>query len=331
MRVWFPTVRTNTGTDIYTMRLATGLEKMGIKTAITWLPHHAEIFPFLWQKTRPPFRPTIIHTNSWNGFAFAQKNVPLVVTAHLPVLEHDVASYKNFLQRCYHQTLIRHYEALSFQKAAKVIAVSQYALQAYRRHYPLPHAEVIYNGVDLEMFFPLPHVAHRPFRLLFAGSWSNRKGVDLLYDIMASLGEDYELWIASPTPLKQASLPKHSQYAGHTRHKDMARLYQTCDLLIFPSRLEGFGLAVAEAMACGLPVVASAVSSLPELVEDHQSGLLCPVDDALAFIKAIKRLAEDAELLKKMGEAARSRIVEHFSERAMLTHYQKLYATLLAE
>jgi glycosyltransferase involved in cell wall biosynthesis len=89
--------------------------------------------------------------------------------------------------------------------------------------------------------------------------------------------------------------------------------YQRSDILIFPSRLEGFGYPVAEAMACGKPVVCTNYASLPELVEEGQGGYLCPVDDVEAFAERIRHLGKEADLRRRMGRYNRARVERGFS------------------
>ena len=78
---------------------------------------------------------------------------------------------------------------------------------------------------------------------------------------------------------------------GRVPHGEMPERYQQMDILLMPTVREGFGMAVAEAMACGLPVVASDCSSIPELVDDKKGGFLCPVGDTGAFADRINMLA----------------------------------------
>ena len=95
--------------------------------------------------------------------------------------------------------------------------------------------------------------------------------------------------------------------------------------LLFPSRFEGFGLAPLEAMACGKPVITSDNSALPEVVKDRVTGILCPTDDVKAFAKACISLAENLEILRAYGKAARARVEELFAETKIVLKYIKLY------
>ena len=90
------------------------------------------------------------------------------------------------------------------------------------------------------------------------------------------------------------------------------------DLLLMPSRAEGFGLAAAEAQAAGLPVIAARASSLPEIVVDGETGLLVPPGDAPALAAALRRLLDDPQAARRMGAAGRARIVTRFRRAGTL-------------
>ena len=101
------------------------------------------------------------------------------------------------------------------------------------------------------------------------------------------------------------------------------------DFLVFPSREEGLGSSVIDAMDYGLPTVASRVGGLPELVFDGETGLLVPPGDPQALREAVVRVAQDPQLRRRMGEAAKRRAAAYAPE-AMIEAYDRLYRDLLA-
>jgi glycosyltransferase involved in cell wall biosynthesis len=110
--------------------------------------------------------------------------------------------------------------------------------------------------------------------------------------------------------------------------QDVARLLAAADLFLLTSISEGIPLTVIEAMAAGLPVVATAVGGMAEIVEHGQTGLLAPSGDHAALAEHILRLAEDPDLRVRMGEHGRQRAVEMFSESQMHDGYCRLYEEL---
>jgi glycosyltransferase involved in cell wall biosynthesis len=98
-----------------------------------------------------------------------------------------------------------------------------------------------------------------------------------------------------------------------------------------PSIWEGFGLVLLEAMAAGKPIVASRTATIPEVVLDGETGVLVPPGDAAALAEALAQLASDAELARRMGEAGRERLRQHFSIDKMVGDTEMLYRELLEE
>ncbi|MGQ9918938.1 MAG: glycosyltransferase [Bryobacteraceae bacterium] len=98
-----------------------------------------------------------------------------------------------------------------------------------------------------------------------------------------------------------------------------------CSLVILPSHLDGMPLVVLEAQALGKPVIASNVGSVPEMIEDGVTGILCEPGDIEGFASAVLRLLESEELCCRMGEAGRERVGRLFAEEAMLERYFELF------
>jgi len=103
--------------------------------------------------------------------------------------------------------------------------------------------------------------------------------------------------------------------------------YAAMDVLAFPSRYEALGSAILEGMSFGLPVVASRVDGIPEIVRDNVDGFLVPVNDSLALAERILELAADPVLRQRLGEKARAR-AQQFSVRRMMLQYLDLYREL---
>jgi len=111
---------------------------------------------------------------------------------------------------------------------------------------------------------------------------------------------------------------------------DVARILGVADVFALASRWEGLPLAIIEAMMAGLPVVATRVGGVPELVDDGVTGLIVPPGDSDALASALKRLMGDPELRRRMGQAGRERALRYFAEDRMTSETEKLYEDLLA-
>ena len=107
--------------------------------------------------------------------------------------------------------------------------------------------------------------------------------------------------------------------------EDLIKEYNNCDIFLSTSRLEGFGLSVAEAMSCGKPCIVTNCSSLPELIDNGKGGFLCERDNVDDFVEKIKILSKDRLLIEKMGKYNREKVIKEFSFNALKDKYLKLY------
>lgn len=318
---------------MFTQRLADALNAQGVRAEITWLPHRAEYAPWSVAVPQPPAWANVVHVNTWLHPRFIPRALPLVATMHHVVHDPAFAPHRTRAQALYHRLWIRRLEAAVLRRADAVSAVSAYTAAQVREIFGRADVVVIPNGVDTNVFHPGPdRPLHRPFRLLFVGNWSRRKGADLLPRIMRALGPGFELWVAggmrgsSPNEV----LCSNIRFLGHIASThELVRTYQDADALLFPSRLEGFGLAALEAQACGLPVIATCGSALPEVVEAGETGVLCPLGDVGAFVQACRSLAENEVGWRRMRSAGPARARRLFSVRAVAGRHADVYSTLL--
>lgn len=332
--VWFPTVRTDTGTDVFTMHLCEGLRARGIRAEITWLPHQAEFLPWTVAVPKPPVWANIVHVNTWLHPRFIPMHLPLVATLHHSVHDPALRPYKGWLRAAYHRFWTAPIERRVMLRARKVVAVSRFAAEMARKTLCDIPMQVIHNGIDTARFFPAGErgLPHQPFRLLYVGSWMARKGVDLLAPIMRELGDDFVLYYTGgPAAEKdKAGMPGNMIDVGRLTGDQVAEAMQQADALLFPSRSEGFGLVAAEAMACGLPVIASNRSSLPEVVEHGTTGIVCDHDNVRAFVKAARTLKEFPDSWQNLSRAASGRAKEIFSIAEMVERYCAVYREVMA-
>jgi N-acetyl-alpha-D-glucosaminyl L-malate synthase BshA len=111
---------------------------------------------------------------------------------------------------------------------------------------------------------------------------------------------------------------------------DLPAVMRGADLFLLPSETESFGLAALEAMACGLPVIASAVGGLPEVIADGQTGFLCPMGDVAAMAAAARRLLDDPSLRARFGAAARRRAETQYRRDPAVDGYLAVYQRAMA-
>jgi glycosyltransferase involved in cell wall biosynthesis len=333
MKVWLPYVRGGSGTDVFTETLATGLREQGVEAVTSPFAHNYQYAPWLLRRRPPPPGTDIVVTNTWNGFAFKRPGIPMVTVEHHCIFDPAYLPYRSRPQAVFHETLVRRFELATFAAADAVISVSRYTADSLRAALGIETTEVIHNGIDVDFFTPGKEPAVRrdgKIKLLFVGNPSRRKGADLLPPLMARLGEDYELTYTSGLRASDAlSRLPNTRPLGRLSLDDLRQAYREADMLVFPSRLEGFGYAAAEAMACGTPVITTESSALPEVVTDGETGILCPVDDRDAFERAVRALGSDPELRQRMGRRARDDAAKRFALGLMVQRYRVRLRVLL--
>lgn len=297
-------------------------------------PARWEWMPWRLRRYRRPDA-ALIHTAPDHAVFLCQPGTaPAVLTFHNYVLDAWMRPFSTWRQRLHYRTDLRWFVRAALRRASRLTAVSQFTADLVRRDLGCDQPiEVIPNGIDTERFTPAPRPpSGRRLRVLFSGNWSRRKGAQWLPAIAAGVGDAAQIVCA--VGLRGARAPRAVpgvEFLGRVPYEDMPALYRSVDCLLMPTVREGMSLAVLEAMAAGLPVVASDCASLPELIHPGRGGLLCPVGDTAAFVQALRNLAADAGLRRAMGEYNRARVEQHYTLARMRAAYQALFATVLAQ
>lgn len=126
---------------------------------------------------------------------------------------------------------------------------------------------------------------------------------------------------------KELGVSDRVKYPGET--PDVPRVLACADLFLLPSSQESFGLSALEAMACGVPVLATRTGGIPEVVTDGQTGLLYKVGDVESMAAGALSILGDDEKLKTMGAAARARVLAEFTTERVVPHYEQYYERML--
>lgn len=327
--VWFPTVKCGTGTDIFTITLVDELQKRGINAEITWLPLRAEYAPWTVKVPTPPKWATLVHVNTWLHQRFLPSNLPIIATLHHSIHDPKLLPYKGHLRTLYHKYWIAPNERYVMQKSHTVVSVSQFAAEIAKKMLCNVPIKVIYNGIDTNIFHLNSSLIKEksPFRLLYIGSWQTRKGVDLLPKIMSNLGNEFELFYTGGEAVEKdkTTLPKNMYDLGHLSQQQVIHEMQQADALLFPTRSEGFSLVVLEAQACGLPVITTNCSALPESIIHKKTGFLCEENNIESFVTAIRKLKEMIGLRNSLSIQARKHVTENFNIEQMVEKYIEIY------
>ena len=221
-------------------------------------------------------------------------------------------------------------------------AVSRSLARDTERHFCLgqkPCAiEVIPNFVDTDRFAPQAAAARsgKP-RAVHVSNFRPVKRVPWLIEAFARAteGSQAELVLVGDGPTRQESceaarklgLGKRVRFLGE--RDALPELLRPADVFLLASSEESFGLSALEAMSCGVPVVATAVGGVPEVVVDGETGLLSPADDLGAFAQRVRELLFDRERARAMGRAAREDVLARFARAPIIDRYESLYRRVL--
>jgi glycosyltransferase involved in cell wall biosynthesis len=200
------------------------------------------------------------------------------------------------------------------------------------------------NGVDTRRFAPPPDATQAaaelpaaPETVVFLGRLEAQKGTEAMLSAWArvlSRRPSAELLIAGDGPLRDSlerrvrdlGIGDRVRFLGVCGAPD--RLLQASRAFLLPSRAEGLSNALLEAMATGLPCVASRIGGNTDLIEDGRTGLLVPPEDVEALADALLAILQDPERGRRLGRAARAAVVERFGMEAVLQRYAALYRSL---
>ena len=226
---------------------------------------------------------------------------------------------------------------MTVSESSKRDIVAQMGVPAERLH-------IVPVGVDPKIFRPLPYIARVPGRVMTTTSSDvPMKGLAPLLEAIAKVRterDDVELVIigkpkersAIPALIERLALEKTVRFVSGVTTERIVELYAEAEVAAVPSLYEGFSLPAIEAMACGVPLVATTGGALPEVVgTDGETGLLVPPGDVGALATALLRALGDADLRARIGAAGRERALERFTWRATALGTVENYRALLDE
>jgi glycosyltransferase involved in cell wall biosynthesis len=197
---------------------------------------------------------------------------------------------------------------------------------------PFP-VSVVANGVDSERFCPaVTPIPCAPFRLLFVGRVHREKNLGAVIAQLPAL-PGIQLLVAGDGAQRRElteravklGVADRVRWLGWQQKDALPELYRKAHALVNPSLYEGSPNVVLEAMASGLPTIASDTPGNRSVVRDNENGLLFSLDDPAALRAALGRLAFDPQLARKLGEAGRACALSEFSWRRAAERYLELF------
>lgn len=244
-------------------------------------------------------------------------------------------------------TWLRGFLARAATSADLVVAISEYTAAEVRELAEVPITVIPYTtgltGVPEDDRRTGPP---SPFPVLFVGRLVARKGVSTLLEAARRLAPTLDLRVSvigegPERPALEAQIAReglrHSvELRGRVPSAELVRAYRETGVLVLPAVVdargdtEGLGVVLLEAMSCGTPVVASAIGGITDIVTPEETGLLVPPGDPAALAAAIRRLATDPALWRRLAQAGRRRFHQDFSWTAIARRWEDSYRAALS-
>ncbi len=300
--------------------------------------------------TKFPF--DLVHSH-FGPCAFLNKKVlsrtPLVETAHGTHLGEMLALRplrrllpKEVVGKCSVYPLLAMLDLLSYRKASRIIAVSPLAEQEVSRYGKnlLKKTVIIPNGIELSEFPMASSSSPEPGKALTCltvAFMQARKGLDYLLHAVSQIADpNISFRIVGDGPhfqkLKELSLRQgigdRVTFAGRLAREAVRREFQTSDIFVLPSLWEGQGIVFLEAMASGLPIVATNIAGVRGMLEDGANALLVPPRDSRALADAVERLAQSPELRARLASEGLRRVAE-YDWNQLVQRVISLYSSIL--
>jgi len=299
---------------------------------IDWSQPHHQLF-FTLRRIFQTEQPDYIHNHLWKASFFgtlaAYVGLARKVFNHL----HGDLVRSNFSKKLeFYFYLLLNF--IFVRPGSHYVCISKFEQQLLQSYgISKQRSTVVYNGIDTSEFTPV-YLPYSPqsdtFNILCVARLHPAKGIDTLLEASKLLPETVHLTIIGDGPLyehldtkiKQDGLKK-VRLVGYKF--DVRNDLAACHLFVLPSNWEGFGIAIAEAMATGKAVVATKVGGIPELILDGKGGFLCTPKKPEQLADCIKKIMHQPELIEAFGRFNRKRIEQHFSLTVTVAGIQKLY------
>ena len=293
----------------------------------------------------------VVHDNQCLGYGILDiaRRVPTVATIHHPItIDHKLDRQAATLTR--RLTLARWYAFTRMQKrvaprVSRVITASATGKRDAAEELGVDprRVTVVHNGVDTDLFKPMPDVERVPGRIITTTSADvPLKGLVYLIEALAKLRTERDahlVVIGTPRPggkvlqaIARFDVTDAVTFESNIDSLRLVELYATSEVAVVPSLYEGFSLPAAEAMASGVPVVATTGGSLPEVVgTEGETGILVPPKDVGALAVAIRELLDDPARRGGMGLAGRQRVLDMFTWSRAAEATATVYREAIAE
>ena len=364
--IWLPFIRRRSGLDFWTFSLSSEINRRNgrHRSLVSGYPGYFFNAPGL---LSPVIRRTrriadLVHLNSWDGLLSAGSGKPVTVTVHRPPLQrkqagaalircrerrifaiaraitgvsrfvcHRVAEEFGIEPGCIYNgvdtRLFRPFSLENHSAGSADSTLSRKFSGAQDERISREDALRIRAAAGEEFYQAITN--HSGIRLFYAGNLTMRKGADLLDELAGRLDRRFLLVCAGDRRDGRLFRRRRGVVScGIVCQPVLASIFRSCHIFLFPVREEGFGLTLAEAMASGLPVVASHSGPVPEILSGD-GGVLLQSRDIRVWEEAINDLADETGARERCGEINRLRVEKKFSLERMAGEYSEMFERLI--
>lgn len=325
--------------------------KEGIKVLRLKVKHkHDPRHYFQLRKTIKDEKINLLHAHIWNPascryafYAASSKNIPIITTEHDPF---ELPAVKDIFKK------------ITLKKVNKIIAISENNKKVLQKLYP-QHSKkiaVIHNGIDITWWQSQllrfteeerKKIKEEIFKakestliITVVAELHERKGTKYLIEAMPEVVEKFsniKLVVIGEGGerknleklIENLKLENHVILLG--RQKEIPKLLKSSDIFALPSRREAFGMVLLEAMLIPLPIIASNVGGIPEIIIDGKTGILIESENSSAIAENLKKLISSEKKRAEMAQAEFQRVLENFDAKKMAQEYEKVYKKTFQE
>jgi glycosyltransferase involved in cell wall biosynthesis len=276
----------------------------------------------------------IVHLQSGSGGIFLVRKLKtkIIVTTHT---NNYLFQYQRFGKIS--KKLLAPLEKYTYQIADRILSVSSYVKQNLIIDYQIPpfKVHIVSNGVNSDTFYPISHYFHDRKNILYVGRLYKGKGLEFLIDAVELLIPTHpsvRLWVAGQGVyfkkinafIQGRAIRKHIVFWGWKDSETLNQLYNEATVYVMPSIVEGFGMTLLEAMACGCPVIATDSGGAVDIIRHNHNGLLISYGNVEQLAASISRILTD-EAKKEFLIQNGLKIIQDFSWEAIACKLYCIY------
>lgn len=308
-------------------------EKFPVVRLKSWLVANSTIMPFLFPKLLRIGRNSVVHVHITQAYtpdmvwlASLVKRFSYIAHVHLDV---PPSGWAGFLLKPYKRIILRRV----LRGARFVVVFTQDQKRYIGRKYGLDPAKVkvIPNGVEGAFYYDQPRSMHKTPRLLFVGRLGYQKNLQQLLHALDCASDEFTTTIVGDgeqgPDLKKLAADlklKNVTFAGRKDGEELLKYYKQADIFVLTSEREGMPLVLLEAMAMGLPIIATNVTGSRDVIENGKNGLLVPYNNTDEFRAALLKIKTNATAYTAMSQASRM-MADQYSWEKIAAKFEGLY------